>query len=108
MENIFDLKDINFSINEEVSEVLASSKNIRIERIVSFGQTTDKDYWYDQPQHEFVIVLQGEARILFDNNKEEHLTKGDYLNIPSHVRHRVSYTSTDPACIWLAVFFDKN
>jgi cupin 2 domain-containing protein len=105
MNNIFDLKNIDFSKNEEITEILASSKDIRIERIISFGQTTDKNFWYDQPQDEFVTVLQGEAKILFDNGKEEHLFPGDYLTIPAHCRHKVTYTSTELACIWLAVFF---
>ena len=105
MKNIFDVKDIDFSANKEITEILASSENIRIERIVSSGQNTDKDYWYDQSQNEFVMVLQGEARILFDNGKEEHLSKGDYLEIPAYTRHQVSYTSVNPPCIWLTIFY---
>ena len=105
MKNIFDVNDIDFSANKEITEVLASSENIRIEKIVSFGQITDKDYWYDQSQNEFVILLQGEAQILFDNGKEKHLFAGDYLKIPAHVRHQVSFTSVNPVCIWIAVFF---
>ena len=101
--NIF--KDIDFSQNKEISEILAAGKNLRIERIVSIGQVTEPDFWYDQTEHEFVIVLQGEARLLFEDGTEKHLAKGDYLEIPAHVRHRVSFTSTEPACIWLAVFF---
>ncbi|MDR1459276.1 MAG: cupin domain-containing protein [Bacteroidales bacterium] len=108
MNNIFNLANIDFSQNEEIMEILTASKDIRIERIVSFGQTTAINNWYDQNQNEFVIVLQGEARIMFDNGQEKYLSKGDYILIPSHVRHRVDYTSTKPVCIWLAVFFNKN
>ena len=106
MKNIFDVKDIDFSAGKEITEILTSSENIRIEKIVSCGQITDKDYWYDQSQNEFVMVLQGEARILFDNGKEKHLSAGDYLEIPAHVRHQVSFTSANPVCIWLTVFFN--
>ena len=105
--NIFDISDIDFSEDKEITEILALSENIRIERIVSSGQITDKDYWYDQSENEFVMVLQGEARILFDNGKEEHLSKGDYLEIPAHVRHQVSFTSVNPVCIWLTVYLGK-
>ena len=34
---------------------------IRIERIVSRGHTSPPDFWYDQPQAEWVIVLAGSA-----------------------------------------------
>jgi cupin 2 domain-containing protein len=105
MNNLFNTENIDFSKNEEITEILVSSKNIRIERIISTGQVTASDFWYDQLETEFVTVLQGDAKILFDNGKEIHLTKGDYLTIPAHCRHKVSYTSVEPACVWLVVFF---
>ncbi|MDR0605248.1 MAG: cupin domain-containing protein [Bacteroidales bacterium] len=108
MNNIFNLENIPFSLNEEVTNILASSGNIRIERIVSFGQTTRENEWYDQNQDEFVLLLQGKARIGFDNGEEKYLSKGNFLIIPAHTRHRVNYTSVKPICIWLTVFFDKN
>jgi len=107
MNNFFNLNNLNFAKNEEITEILASSNGIRIERIVSFGQTTDKDFWYDQTENEFVILLQGEAEILFDSGAEIRLVAGDYLTIPARMRHRVSYTSANPACVWLAVFFGE-
>ena len=105
MNNLFNIENIDFSENKEITEILASSENVRIERIISTGQITEPDFWYDQNENEFVTVLQGEAKILFDNGKEEHLVKGDYLMIPAHTRHRVSYTSIEPVCIWVVVFF---
>ena len=105
MNNLFNTENIDFSKNEEVTEILASSKNVRIERIISTGQVTASDFWYDQPETEFVTILQGDAKILFDNGKEIYLTKGDYFTIPAHCRHKVSYTSVEPACVWLAVFY---
>jgi cupin 2 domain-containing protein len=107
MNNIFDVENVPFSLDEEITTILASSKDVRIERIVSFGQITDENDWYDQSQDEFVILLQGKARIKFDNGEEKELSNGDYLLIPAHVRHRVNYTSTKPVCIWLAVFFNR-
>jgi len=105
MNNIFNFKGIDFSNDEEIIEIVASSKNVRIERIISTGQTTELDFWYEQTENEFVIILQGDAKILFDDGNEIHLVKGDYLTIPTRCRHKVSYTSANPACIWLAVFF---
>jgi cupin 2 domain-containing protein len=108
MDNILDLSNIDFSIDEEITKILASSKNIRIERIVSFGQITKEKEWYDQDQAEFVLLLQGQAHIRFDNGEKTCLSQGNYLLIPAHQRHRVEYTSTVPVCIWLAVFFNQD
>ena len=105
MNNIFDLNTINFSNNEEIIEILTQTKNTRIERIISSGQTSVDNFWYDQSEREFVMVLQGEAKILFENDEEQFLQQGDYLIIPSHKKHRVSYTSDNPKCIWLAMFY---
>ena len=105
MENLFYTEDIDFSENKEISTILAEGQNVRIERIVSTGQITASDFWYDQTENEFVTILQGDAKILFDNGIEQHFAQGDYLTIPAHCRHKVTYTSTKPACIWLTVFF---
>ena len=106
MNTIFDFSALNFSDNEEITSLLAVGKNTRIERIVSSGQVTPADFWYDQNQHEFVMVLQGEAKILFEENQEKSFKQGDYLVIEKHVKHRVTYTSSHPKCIWLAIFYD--
>ena len=98
--NIFDLPPL--PLPEELTSVLAENNNVRIERIVSTGQTTG---WYDQEQTEFVVLLEGEAVIEFENNKSVTLMKGDTLLIQPHERHRVSYTGIEPPCIWLCVFY---
>ena len=106
MQNIFDLHAVDFSNNEEIIEILTLGKNIRVERIISTGQTTPDGFWYDQDEHEFVMVLQGEAKILFEDDKEQLFKTGDYINIPAHLRHRVTYTSSEPVCVWLAIFYE--
>ena len=108
MNNLFNLSNLNFSENKEISTILASGKNLRIERIVSTGQVTESGFWYDQTEDEFVSVLQGDAKILIENSSEIHLQTGDYLLLPAHCRHRVTYTSAEPACVWLAVFFENE
>jgi len=97
--NIFDLPDLPLS--EELSTILAESGNVRIERIISTGQTSD---WYDQSETEFVALLQGEARIEFED-REIAMSKGDCVMIKPHERHRVSFTSSEPPCVWLCVFY---
>lgn len=41
--------------------IVAESKNVRIERIISSGQTSPEGFWYDQDKNEFVALLQGET-----------------------------------------------
>ena len=98
--NIYDLP--KFPITEELTTVLAESGKVRIERIVSAGHTTG---WYDQTETEFVALLEGRAVIEFEGGKTVTLEKGDSIIIIQHERHRVCYTSADPPCIWLCVFY---
>ena len=101
--NIFDLPGI--LPPEELVETLLKNDNILIERIVSTGQVTPAGEWYDQAQNEWLIVLQGVGELSYEDNSRIKLTKGDYLLIPAHQKHRVEYTSTEPPCIWLTIFF---
>jgi len=100
MMNIFNLP--NLPLSEELVTLLAENGNARIERIISTGQTSD---WYDQDETEFVILLEGNAAIEYASDKSVALSKGDTLLIKPHERHRVSYTSTEPACVWLCIFY---
>ncbi len=100
--NIFDLVDLQ-GVGEEVFSDILATQSLKLERIVSKGQVTPEGYWYDQPRDEWVILLRGEATILFGNADTIDLKVGDYLLIPAHVRHRVTYTSHDPGCVWLAL-----
>ena len=98
--NIFDLPPL--PLTEELNTTLAQSGDVHIERVISTGQTSD---WYDQPGTEFVVLLQGNAEIECEGGRTLKLAKGDTLLIPPHERHRVSYTSTEPPCVWLCVFY---
>lgn len=102
--NIFSNSVINSK--EEIFNTIFLGKNINIEQIISSGQTSPETGWYDQQQNEWIILLEGEAKIEFDDHKIKHLQKGDYLLIPAHCKHKVTYTSALPKCIWLAVFFE--
>lgn len=88
---------------EEIFTHLAGGSNILIERIVSAGQSSPDGFWYDQNQDEWVAVLQGSARLAWEDGTERALHPGDWLLIPAHTRHRVAWTSATPPCIWLAV-----
>lgn len=93
-----------FPVDNEITEQILNTPNCRIERIISGGQSTPEGFWYDQDEDEWVCLLAGKAIIEFQDSSPVTLDKGDYYFIPAHLKHRVSYTSTDPVCIWLAVF----
>jgi cupin 2 domain-containing protein len=104
-DNLFeDLPDHPFP-DEERIEVLVQSAAARIERIISCGQVTQPEEWYDQDEEEWVALLHGEAEITFGDGTILQLKKGDHLLIPAGCRHRVTYTSQNPPAVWLAVFF---
>jgi cupin 2 domain-containing protein len=96
------------ALDEELVEVLATGSDIRIERIVSRGHACPEEFWYDQDLDEWVVVLQGEARLQFDDTAEPLTMKtGDYITIRAHRRHRVAWTSPDATTIWLAVHYRR-
>ncbi len=103
--NIFsDLPGANLA--EEFFEQLACSYHVRIERIVSQGHSSPEGFWYDQEQNEWVLLLQGRARLLFaDADEVVDLVPGDWINIPAHAKHRVVWTAPDEKTIWLAVHY---
>lgn len=77
-----------------------------MKRIVSTGQSSSPNEWYEQETHEWVVVLQGEAGIVFEDDPGEVIMKtGDYLQIPAKKRHRVAWTSTESPTVWLALYF---
>lgn len=103
MPNLYDDLTTLRHASQEPCEILAQGPGVRIERIVSFGHVSPPGFWYDQEQEEWVCLLQGRARLAWENGKQQEIETGDWLLIPAHARHRVEYVSTDPPCIWLAV-----
>lgn len=102
-DNLF--KSIPDDFNEEIFTVLMESGCVKIERIVSTGQSSPPSGWYDQEENEWVVVLEGEAILAFPEIEDIHLKAGDYINIPAHQKHRVSWTKPDAKTVWLAVFY---
>ena len=93
------------SLPNEVAEVLARNSHVRIERIVSQGHSSPEGFWYDQDENEFVLLVQGEARLQFEDEMVE-MKAGDWINIPAHRKHRVDWTTPDQKSVWLAVFYE--
>ena len=105
MNNIFGLIPALTATSEEFTELLARP-GLKIERIVSTGQSSPPDFWYDQPTGEWVLLLQGEAKLRFaDEAAARHLKAGDFLDFPAHTRHRVDWTPDDQVTIWLAIHY---
>ena len=101
--------DLPKSLPAEFIEVLVENESVRIERIVSNGHASPEGFRYDQEEHEWVVVLKGEAKLLFENDdKPLHLKSGDHLMIPAHKKHRVEWTTPDEPTIWLAVFYGTD
>jgi len=98
--NIFD--DLPQHLPKELVQILIEAADVRIERIVSHGHASPADFWYDLPQHEWVMVLKGAARLQFENGMIE-MQPGDFVNIPAFQKHRVDWTTPDEPTIWLGV-----
>jgi len=91
--------------SEQFVELL-SRPGLRIERIVSGGQASPPNFWYDQPQGEWLVVLQGEARLVFEGETASRLLRpGDFIDIAPNRRHRVEWTHPEVPTIWLAVHY---
>jgi len=93
------------SLPDELFETLCSGKKFELKRIISTGQTTAENEWYEQDSHEWFVVLKGEAKILFADNSVRHLFPGDCLQIPAKTKHRVIYTSTTKVTVWLVIYY---
>jgi cupin 2 domain-containing protein len=108
IKNIFQSQMPSSKSNDEIFETILKTDNVLIERIISKGQVTPEGKWYDQKKNELVLLLQGKAVIEFENSKKINLKCGDYIYLPAHKKHRVTFTSKRPHCIWLAIFFSNK
>src|SRR4051794_2649614 len=101
MTNLF--ADLPANLPAELVTTLLETADVRIERIISHGHASPADFWYDQAQHEWVIVLKGAARLRFEDETVE-MKPGNFMNIPAHRKHRVEWMMPDEPTIWLAVY----
>ena len=100
--NIFEQIIVDKS-EEKFFEIFKNEK-IKIEKIVSNGQISPENFWYEQEENEFVLLLEGFAILEFEDFEME-LKKGDCLNIKAMQKHRVKFTSLNEPTIWFAVFY---
>jgi len=92
----------------ELCTTLLQSDSLRIERIVSRGHASPPGFWYDQDDHEWVLVVDGQAAVQFEGQAEPiRLGQGSYLHIPAHARHRVAWTDPQQTTVWLAIHYRR-
>ena len=89
---------------EEIFFEIFKNETIKVEKIVSNGQKSVENFWYEQEKSEFILLLEGFAILEFEN-REVELKKGDCLNIEAMEKHRVKFTSLNEPTIWFAVFY---
>ena len=107
LNNLFD--GIPSSLADELFTPLINTPGLQVERIVSQGQGSEEDDWYDQPRSEWVVLLQGAAKLLFEEGLQVvELGPGDYLLIPAHCRHKVIWTPADQQSVWLAIHYEDG
>ncbi len=99
-------QDIPEALAEELVEKVLSTPAVRIERIISSGQSSPQGFWYDQDEHEWVVLLSGQALVELEGHKEfVNLVPGDTLYLPAHTKHRIESTALLQTTIWLAIFW---
>ena len=99
--NLFD--GIPARLEKEIFEALVERPGLSIQRILTRGQTTD---WLRQDADEWVVLLLGAAKLLFEEGgREVSMKPGDYMRIPAGYRHRVSWTDPAQKTVWLAVHY---
>jgi cupin 2 domain-containing protein len=99
------LAELPVELPEEIFQTLVTAPNLLVERIVSLGHASAADCWLDEDRHEWVLLLTGAARLLFEGEEPVDLLPGTAINIPAHKRHRVDWTAPDEPTIWLAIHY---
>jgi cupin 2 domain-containing protein len=100
--NLF--RDIPGRAAEEFVERLAEGPGARVERIVSRGHRSPEGAWYDQDEHEWVVLLSGSGELEMADGRRIPMEPGDHVFLAAHQKHRVVRTDPGVETVWLAVF----
>lgn len=90
---------------DEAEDTLAQGRGFRLVRIVSRGQASPQDFWYDQQEAEWVMLVSGHARLAVEGEPcTRELAPGACIYLPARCRHRVVETAANEPTVWLALF----
>ncbi len=78
----------------------------RLELIYSCDASSEDGFWYNQNEHEWIVLLRGSASIRFKSPEGFiDLDVGDHLHLQPHRLHRVERTDPFPGTVWLALYW---
>ena len=93
---------------QEQHHLLHTGSDWRLELILSCSASSPEGFWYDQTDHEWIVILRGSASLkLKDPDAYVDLSVGDQLHFLPHRLHRVERTDPHPGTIWLALFWTQ-
>lgn len=99
------LSPLPAALPDEAEDGLVQGRNFRLARIVSRGQASPEDFWYDQQEAEWVMLVSGRARLAVEGEPEDReLGPGDCVYLPAGCRHQVLETAAHAPTVWLALF----
>jgi cupin 2 domain-containing protein len=99
------LADIPVDLPDELFQTLLKTSDLLVERIISLGHASPDGCWLDQDRHEWVLLLRGAARLVFEGQDPVELLPGEVIDIPAHQRHRVDWTTPNEPTVWLAIHY---
>ncbi len=81
----------------------------RLELITSCGVCNNENFWYDQSEHKWILVLRGSASLALKNPYSQvNLNVGDHIFLAAHRLHRVERTDPKPGTICLALSWKET
>jgi predicted metal-dependent hydrolase len=93
-------------LGKEFFETMVAAAGVRLERIVSYGQSTAAGTWLQQADNEWVLLLSGRAKLALEQEPGSLVMEpGDHIMIAAGCRHRVEWTDPVQTTIWLALHF---
>lgn len=105
--NLFEKYPSN--LEEESFEDFLNNEHFRLERIVSEGHTTPEGTWLCEDFDEWVVLLKGSAKLMFQDDRViKKMNPGDYCIIPAGLKHRVEWTDPAKKTVWLALHYDTG
>jgi len=96
------LADLPAALPAEQINTFATGTRFRLEHILSGSHASRTDFWYDQPDAEWAVLLAGRAELEFEEGVVG-MQAGDAVLIPAHLKHRIARSS---GAVWLALHFD--